>query len=191
MSDSCGRARLARAAAALAGSGALPALVLMTDARLDDPLGAAAALPRGSLVIVRGQDPTAILRIARRRGLAVSMSDAAAAIRLGADGIHLPEARAGEIAALRARHPKVLLTAAAHSLRAAMRARMLGADAVLLSPVFATASHPGRAALGPVRASLMARMVGVPVYALGGVDARGAPRLSGFAGIAAVGALAV
>ena len=43
-----------------------------------------------------------------------------------------------------------------------------------------------------LRASLMARQVRLPVYALGGMDARNAQRLIGtpFVGIAAIGALA-
>jgi len=44
-------------------------------------------------------------------------------------------------------------------------------------------------ALGAVRANMIARQVRIPVYALGGIDARNAVRLSGFAGIAAIGAL--
>jgi thiamine-phosphate pyrophosphorylase len=195
MSDSRARARLARAAQRLAGTSALPALVLMTDDRLRDPLAAARALPRGSLVIARGRDLASLaadlLKIARRRGFAVSVADERLAAILGADGIHLPEAGMDAIARLRARHPHLFLTTAAHSPRALLRAQQLGADAVLLSPVLATRSHPQRAALGPARANLMARQVAMPVYALGGIDALSALRLSGFAGIAAVGALSV
>jgi thiamine monophosphate synthase len=44
--------------------------------------------------------------------------------------------------------------------------------------------------LTPVRANAMAHALSIPVYALGGVTARNAPRLHGFAGIAAIGALA-
>jgi len=108
------------------------------------------------------------------------------AVRLGADGIHLSEARAREAAHWRARFPTMFITSAAHSLRAAMRGH---ADALFLSPVFATRSHPGREALSPARANLIAQKARVPVYALGGIDARNARRLKGFAGIAAIGAL--
>ena len=63
-------------------------------------------------------------------------------------------------------------------------------DAVFLSPVFPTRSHPGRGALSAVCANAIARALTLPVYALGGVDARNAALLSGFVGIAAIGALA-
>jgi thiamine-phosphate pyrophosphorylase len=90
--------------------------------------------------------------------------------------------------AWRARHPHWIITAAAHSLRALMGLREI--DAVFLSPVFATTSHPGARALGPARAALIARAAPVPVYALGGITARNAGLLApSFSGIAAIGGL--
>ncbi|HWA91469.1 MAG TPA: thiamine phosphate synthase [Rhizomicrobium sp.] len=159
------------------------------DARLPDPLAAARALPKGSLVIVRAKsDPAPLARalLKLRRVAVIVAGDPLLAAKLGADGYHLPEARAGEIAHWRARLPSMFVTASAHSLRALMQSR---ADAVLLSPVFSTESHPGRAALTPVRANLMAGQARRPVYALGGIEARNAALLHGFDGIAAIGAL--
>ena len=107
---------------------------------------------------------------------------------LGADGVHLPEAKIGSAAAIRAK-TGLIVTAAAHSLRPLLKAG--AADALILSPVFPTQSHPGAASLRPVRASLMARQAPLPVYALGGITADKAARLAGFCGLAAIGALAV
>ena len=191
MSDSAERQRLARAAARLAGHG--PSLVLMTDdERLPDPLTAVSALPRGSMVVVRSRDAAkrarlagAVARIARARGLTVVIAgDAKLAVL--ADGLHLPERRLGEAAAWRARR-RGIVTAAIHSLTGLRKAGYV--DALFLSPVFATASHPELRPLSAVRANLIARQARVPVYALGGVTARNAMLLSGFAGIAAIGAL--
>ncbi|HEY0300659.1 MAG TPA: thiamine phosphate synthase, partial [Rhizomicrobium sp.] len=107
--------------------------------------------------------------------------------RLGADGLHLPERRAREAAQWRARFPRWIITAAAHG-----PARgNVHLDALFLSPVFATASHPGRAALTAVKANAIAQASRTPVYALGGVEAGNARLLRGFVGIAAIGALAV
>ena len=74
-----------------------------------------------------------------------------------------------------------------------MRTRLLPVDAIFLSPVFATGSHPDRTGLSPLRANIIARAMDRPVYALGGIDARNAPLLArdAFAGIGAIGALAV
>jgi thiamine-phosphate pyrophosphorylase len=165
------------------------------DLRLPDPAAAARALPPGAIVIVRARDAlrraelTMQLRaIAWTRGLILLVSDDPALARAsGANGLHLPEARACEAAHWRAQNPGWLITAAAHSLGAVLRARH--ADAVLLSPVFATASHKDARPLSAVRARLIARAVTVPIFALGGITAGNAALLSGFAGLAAIGAL--
>ena len=57
-------------------------------------------------------------------------------------------------------------------------ARRSGADAVMLSPVFPTRSHPGSRALGPLRFRLMAARAGIPVIALGGMNRITAKRLA-------------
>jgi thiamine-phosphate pyrophosphorylase len=199
MSDSLTRRRLARAAARLAVHArcTLPPLVLFTDdERLADPLAAARALPRGSMVVVRAREDMrraalarAMVDLARRRALIVLVAgDGMLAASCGADGVHLGEVRLGQAAAWRARR-RFLITGSVHSLAGLARATML--DAFFLSPVFPTASHPGRAALTAVRANAIARGARVPVYALGGIEAHNAGRLSGFAGIAAIGALDV
>ena len=79
-----------------------------------------------------------------------------------------------------------------HSLREIGAAGRARANAVLLSPVFATRSHPGGKALGVVRFRLLAARSLVPVLALGGMDARRARAMAalgavGWAGIDAWG----
>jgi thiamine-phosphate pyrophosphorylase len=79
-----------------------------------------------------------------------------------------------------------LRSASAHDLRELKTAERNGAALVFLSPAFATRSHPGARALGPVRFGLIARQARVPVIALGGVDGRKArrlPHIYGWAGI--------
>jgi thiamine-phosphate pyrophosphorylase len=126
--------------------------------------------------------------IAWARGLILLIADDPALARaVGANGVHLPQARMAEASQWRARNPHWLITASAHSLGALLKAAH--ADAVLLSPVFPTQSHKGASALGAARARLIARAAPMPVFALGGVTAQNASQLSGFAGIAAIGAL--
>ena len=192
---------LAEAAARLkqAAGSALPALVLMTDeARLADPLPAACALPVGSAVILRhygAPERAALARslaaIARRRGLVLLVGeDPALARRVGAHGVHLPERAMGRAGAVRWQR-EWLITAAAHSAPALRAAAAAGADAALLSPVFATESHPGVRALGVHRFAALARQSSLPVYALGGIDRARARLLqgSGAVGIAGIGGL--
>jgi thiamine-phosphate pyrophosphorylase len=195
--DKLARARLARAAGRFKRGG-LPALILLTDdERMPDPLAAVRALPRGSLMIVRARDTarraelaSALAVIARRRGLFLLVAnDASLAAKIGADGLHLSETHARDAAHWRTRHPHWLITTAAHSLRATTRAHH--ADAVLLAPVFATASHPDGTALGAIRTRLIARASPLPVYALGGIDAGNVARLkeAKVIGVAAISAL--
>jgi thiamine-phosphate pyrophosphorylase len=166
-------------------------LVLMTDDRAADWAAAARRLPRGSVVVVRARDAK------RRRVLAQELcglaslliaDDPVLAEDVGAAGLHLPEARMKEATHWRARHPGWIITSSAHSLKALMSASVL--DAVFLSPVFATASHPGAKALTAVRAAFIAAHAPVPVYALGGVTAHNAALLApAFSGIAAINSL--
>jgi thiamine-phosphate pyrophosphorylase len=65
----------------------------------------------------------------------------------------------------------------AHSLAEIAMARRARADAIVLSPVFATRSHPGARPLGPLRFRLLAARAGVPVIALGGMTAARARRV--------------
>ena len=192
---------LAEAAAGLkrAAGSTLPALILMTDeARLADPLSAARALPAGSAIILRhyGMPERAELgrqlaAIARRRGLVLLVGeDPVLARRVGAHGVHLPERAIRRAGAVRWQRDW-LLTAAVHSQAALLSAAAAGADAALLSPVFATPSHPDIRALGPQRFAVLARASPIPVYALGGIDSARARLLrgSGAVGIAGIGGL--
>jgi thiamine-phosphate pyrophosphorylase len=85
-----------------------------------------------------------------------------------------------------------LVTSSAHGLPDMRRARRAGASVVFLSPIFATASHPGAATLGAVRWTRMARSARVPVAALGGINGTNARQLppTTCAAIGAIGALA-
>jgi thiamine-phosphate pyrophosphorylase len=178
--------------------GKLPPVILLTDMRrLPDPLAAAAGLPRGAAVVVRHTDPAGRRALAlqlrplcRRRHLKLLIAnDWHLAAQIGADGVHLAEAQLPH-AGRRAWPARWLVTSAAHSLPALVRARRAGADAALLSPVFPTGSHPGARTLGPLRFAALAHRAPLPVYALGGVDVRNARRLHAAAGIAAISALA-
>lgn len=87
---------------------------------------------------------------------------------------------------------KRFVTSSAHNVADLRRAARSGACLAFLSPVFATASHPGARSLGAVRWSGLARRAPLAVAALGGIDgtsARGLPR-GLCAAVGAIGALA-
>jgi thiamine-phosphate pyrophosphorylase len=187
-------AALARRLNRDAGSPAIPALFFLTDPeRTPDPLAAAKRLPRGTAVVYRHFGATDRAHIARqlaaicrsRALILLIAADPELARRVGADGVHWPEAR------IAPRDGPGLITAAAHNADAVARAARYGADACILSPVFPTRSKPRREPLGVFRASQLAQRSAIPVIALGGVTARNAQLLAGrgFAGVAAIDAL--
>jgi thiamine-phosphate pyrophosphorylase len=128
--------------------------------------------------------------IARSRGLKLLVgADAGLARRIGADGVHLPARLAHRAKAVR--RPAWIVTCAAHSLIAARRAHVAGADAAVVSAVFPSRSPSAGAPIGPVRLALIARQAGLPVYGLGGINNKTARRLidAGLVGLAAVDGL--
>lgn len=153
------------------------------DARDVDWPRAVAALPRGAAIIVRHRETKAREALAKRlksvcaaRGILLLIADDQnLAMRVRADGVHIPQRHGAKIAPVKARFPRWLVTASAHRAASVLTAQNAGADAVLIAPVFATASHPGRSALGLVR--FAALLSGPNCYALGGVDARSVQRL--------------
>jgi thiamine-phosphate pyrophosphorylase len=183
--------------------GRLPPRWLVTDwRRLPDPLPAILRLQRGDGVLFRHYELPPAERLAlaqqvavlcRRRGLMLAVAgDARLARAVSADGLHLPQDLI-EHAATARRTGLRLVTVAAHDAAAIARAACSGADAVLISPVFATASHPGAAPLGVLRFAALATAAarrGMAVYALGGVTPAGFARLRQvpLTGYAAIGA---
>lgn len=173
---------------------ALPSLLAFTDpARTPDPVALARRMPRGAALVYRAfgaKDAEAVARklktVARTRGLVLLIgADPRLAARIGADGVHLPERLARRARALR--RPGWVVTAAAHSVRAA---RVEGVDAVVISAAFPSNSASAGKPLGPVRLAQMVRAAGRPAYALGGVTDENARRLlpTGVVGIAGVDA---
>ena len=163
----------------------LPAIWLLSDARNDSGLEAALAkLPRRSGFIFRHYHLDPKLRrerfrtlsaIARKHGHLVVLSDEAAlARRWGAEGIY---GAPGRIRRAGGSSVGFLHLATAHNLPEIVASQRAGADAVLISPIFATRSHEDAKTLGPVRFGLLARKARIPVIALGGMDAGKAKRL--------------
>ena len=133
-----------------------------------------------------------LANVARQRNVCFLVgADAALATRLRADGVHLPERMGGRPGAIRRLQERFLVTAAAHSLPAAIRAARAGVDAIVISPVFESGSPSAGRALGPRAAATLVRLVKTPVYALGGVGLTTAKRLklTGVAGFAAIESL--
>jgi thiamine-phosphate pyrophosphorylase len=178
----------------------LPNLLFFTDPeRTPDPERVAERLPAGAAVVFRAfgaADAPArgarLREITRRRGLTLLVgADAALALEIQADGLHLPERLAAEAPDLRAAYPHWLITLAAHDMAAALAGVAASTDALVVSPIFPSRSPSAGAPLGVEGLKRIVEAVRTPVYALGGVRADTATLLldTGIVGIAAVEAL--
>ncbi len=144
----------------------------MTDERMGARLlPAIAALPRGSGIVFRHYSLPKI----ERRALFDRVSTAA---RRGKHIVILGgsarDARAWRAAGAHGRGPKfhsALQTTPVHSVRERIAAQRAGADLLFVSPIFATATHPGAQSLGRGRFGLMIRGAQTPIIALGGMTA--------------------
>lgn len=149
----------------------LPHIWLMTDPRFgDDLLAAIRRLPFGSGVIFRHYEMPErqrralfrkVAHICRQRGHVLVLADSEnTAIRWHADGFHRRCAA----------HSNIISSAAVHNRRELAAAKRHGADIVLISPLFATASHKGQRPLGRLAFNRLAAQAGdMAVIALGGV----------------------
>ncbi|MFL5964621.1 MAG: thiamine phosphate synthase [Gaiellaceae bacterium] len=141
-----------------------------------------------TIVQLRLKAPTAEV-VARGRGFRelaatfVVNDDVEAALALGADGVHLGQGDAGAEAA---RAAGLLLGRSASNLEEALAAE---ADYLGVGPVWETPSkHDADPALGLDRLREICAAVGVPVVAIGGIDATNAAACisAGAAGVAVI-----
>jgi len=160
----------------------LPLLWLLSDQRNDAVLESALRARATPIAFVfrhyhlapaeRRRRFRTLARLCRaRRHLVLLAGSPAEARRWGAEGCYGPPGRAAS--------PRrgLLRIVAAHDLRELACANRVRPDAILLSPVFPTRSHPGAGTLGPLRFRLLARHALAPLIALGGMNPQAARRL--------------
>ena len=166
--------------------------------RLPDPTGLFNQLPKGTAIVLRHTDPKALAQLARHvlpRARAYHLkvlisNDVRLARQLGADGVHLSEAifRSGHWRrTITSAPPNFILTVAHHRLSPT---HVTDVDAILMSPVFITESHPDVRPLGLLRFASVVRQSPLPIIALGGITTKNVKRLklSRTYGVAAIGA---
>ena len=130
-----------------------------------------------------------VVRIAAGRLRVLINGRADLAVASGADGVHLPSTGL-PAAALRRHFPRLLLGLSTHHLEEVHAAAGV-VDYVSFSPIYET---PSKAAFGPAKGLAMlsrAAEIGVPIIALGGLDAERLPNVAraGAYGVAAIRAL--
>ncbi len=144
-----------------------------------------------------GLDKSALLEralrcvtLCRHQGVRLQINaDPSAIVGLDVDGVHV-NARTLMTLKHRPVPDTQLFSASCHNLAELRQAEALLADFVFLSPVAATASHPGQAALGWQAFRALASAVHVPIYALGGLGRQDVDTAleHGAAGIAGISA---
>jgi thiamine-phosphate pyrophosphorylase len=174
-----------------------PTLLFFTDPiRTPHPENIIKRLPRGAGVVYRpfgARDALSqgrrLIRTARSRGVVFIVgADIRLAIALRADGVHLPERDVGKSHVQRLLRKRFFLTVAAHSVLAALKARRTSVDALIYSAVFTSRSRSEAKPVGEMGFAALVRRVRAPVFALGGINTRTAPRLgaSGASGLAGI-----
>jgi thiamine-phosphate pyrophosphorylase len=173
-------------------------LVGLSDPRAGDPLAFPAHLPARSWLILRHYDhpdraslAKSLKSLCRARRIDLLIGDdfdLAVTLRVG---LHLREktARAAPTR-LRLWQKKTgrRLSVAAHGANALRVGWKIGADAALLSPLFATNSHPNIKPMGLLTFRRLCGKSPLPIIALGGITARSvrALNLRKLKGIAAI-----
>ena len=131
-----------------------------------------------------------VLAACRDAGVAfVVNDDVEAALRLGADGVHLGQ---GDVGAERARDAGLLLGLSAGNVAEARAAEAAGASYLGAGPVWATPSKPDAGGpLGLDGLGAICAAVAAPVVAIGGIDTSNAEACirAGAAGVAVIRAV--
>jgi len=176
----------------------LPRFIFLTDERrVTNPVAVARSMPTNSAIIIRGKNLdilkpqiAAVQPVCASRGLTLLATvSPEMAVSLGLDGIHLSEAQVRRSGGAVSRFAENwVVTAAAHTVTAVRRARKLGVDRILISPVFSTVSHTGANTLGVMGYRKLAKHAPSLACPLGGITPRTLTSLKGapIAGIAGI-----
>lgn len=113
------------------------------------------------------------------------------ALAAGADGVHLGENSLPPAVARRLLGPEKIMGVSVHSVTAAREAEKAGADYLLFGHIFPTASKEGIPPRGVGSLREVVASVGIPIIALGGINAANARQClaAGVRGVAVMSAV--
>jgi thiamine-phosphate pyrophosphorylase len=131
-------------------------------------------LARGALLALAGRLAAMVHEAGR---VFIVNDDLDIALLVGADGVHLGENDLPLEAARRVAGKHFLIGASANTPELAREAVAAGADYLGAGPAFATSVKPDKAVIGPEGVAAVAAAVGVPVFAIGGIEATNLDRL--------------
>jgi thiamine-phosphate pyrophosphorylase len=131
------------------------------------------SMPRGELLELAKR-----LRLALEGVLFIVNDHVDIALLSGADGVHLGPDDMSGASARRVAGERLLIGASASTPERAREAVAQGADYLGCGPAFATPIKAEKKVLGPEGIAAIAGLVGVPVFAIGGIDASNLARLT-------------
>lgn len=175
----------------------LPKLVFFTDSnKLSNVYSVVKSLKPNILIIIRDYDhpqrelfAKEIIKLAKRRGNKILIAgDYNLAIKLNADGVHLPQYKAYQAKYIKNLSAKLIVTSSAHCYKSVKNLNLLPLDAIFVSPIFKTTSHAKQKPKRVKFLSVMRLLSQKPVYALGGVNFKNIKLLNNLAinGIAGI-----
>ncbi len=169
-----------------------------------DVVALAVAAVRGGVTIVqlraKGSETRGFLELAtrmasalKRRSVPLIINDRVdIALACGADGVHLGQDDMPLDAARKLLGGVKIIGVSANTLKEAREAERLGADYVGLGPIYATTTKDtDLPVLGPEGIRRMRQKIGIPIVAIGGINAGNAAAVmkAGAAGVAVVSAI--
>ncbi len=184
---------------------ALPALCLVTDRKLcgeERLAGVVAAAVAGGVTMVQLREKDLSARELYELGLRLrpSLGGRAqlfvndrldVALALEADGVQLGAGGLPVAVARRLAGERLCIGRSVHDVAEAVAAEREGADFLIVGTIFATRSHPGQAAAGPGLLAAVRAATGLPLLAIGGVEAANLATVmaAGADGVAVISAL--
>lgn len=121
-----------------------------------------------------------IIPVCRAAGVPfVIDDDVEAALRSGADGVHVGQSDTACAAAREALGPDAIVGVSAHTVEEALAAQAAGADYLGVGALFGTSTKSDTVAVSPEELARICAAVDIPVTAIGGVSARTLPLLAG------------
>lgn len=172
----------------------LPPMIFITDHnKITNINNVINNLPKNSMVIIRDYNidnrenyAFSIANICRKCGIKFLVAgDVKLARKIGADGVHLPEYMISEAEKI---NDMQFISVSCHNIDAIKNVGKYRVNAILLSPVFPTTTHPNTNIINLDMFKIMAEDSQIPVYALGGINEKNIKNLVGIkiAGIAGI-----
>ena len=129
--------------------------------------------------------------VLRGRALLLINDNLDIALTIGADGVHLPEHSLPAIDVRETAGNACIVGRAVHTTEAAVTAETGGADYVQVGTIYETSSKPGMEPAGLGLITAVRESIGIPVIAVGGIDAANATDViaAGADGVAVIGAI--